>query len=223
MTDKDGRTVSVSARFDVKAPGGALTSTFSSPGVVLLSVKKTSGKIFPYAGWYLTCGNAADNKPCISFAMNGVASPPGFAGEFRFLQLVSHYTGAYTPGSGSSVTCGPFPLLLDNYFPYPFAKGSNKNTNDAPFIFLEPDFKKVRATFHAKMYLIWKASKWQDAIWVPIRYIDWTWGGTATHTGSTWILSGDVRSKSDNAVPALPEWSATISNKGTECLMGGRR
>ncbi len=78
-----------------------------------------------------------------------------------------------------------------------------------------PEATEVEVQDSFEMYLMYKPSG-SSSIWVPIRQVNWVWGGRAIPTNGIWDLVPGTGYMSNNPIDfetfAYPEWSDNIEN-----------
>lgn len=116
---------------------------------------------------------------------------------------------------------------LDNAYPYPFdppgtfaANGQTINAQDEPWVTLtrtnngSPE-NGATASDSAKMYLMYRPPG-AHVCDVPLAYVAWGWGGTATLTNGTWVLSSpSVQGNASVPTCFHPTWMQVNSNSGS--------
>jgi hypothetical protein len=77
---------------------------------------------------------------------------------------------------------------------------------------LSSDRLKVTVSNSFEMWLLFKPDEGQ---WVPLRAVNWSWSGSATNIGGTWILeSGATNSfnPQDFDTKTYPQWNSNVTN-----------
>lgn len=222
VTYINGSIGKASANFSVGGVDGTMKTILQPIGPNVYYYIDFDHSLTHPSGWYLGCG-VYGRKHCIDFEIKSMIPPQGVEGEFGFIQLVTNIGGSYTTNGGKTVNCGPYSIYyLDNSLPYRFSdKAPHKLTFDSPYILLDLRNQKLRATFRARMFLAWKA-KMTGAIWVPIRYVEWFWSGTAIRNGNEWAIDPETRfsGKTEYANQSVLSWPASIVNGFGQCILG---
>lgn len=195
----NGQTASVAAagRFSMFRPTSTLTSETTSVGV--------------HAG-ILEFGDsspAPDGKIGIFF--NKTFDSGGFGDSFHLLQVLSNRTRQIMDGSSVWHTVidnhnltGPY---LDSGNPYP-------GSSDSPAIDLSnSDFLKGGAHDEFQTWLTFQPS---GGHYVPLKLLNWYWGGAATNGPSGWNLSGSSDNHSENPsgteTETYPTWTSAAQD-----------
>jgi hypothetical protein len=184
-----GREYSRAVTFNVKRP----TAQVSSPtGSVQLTTTRDG-----YGLWF---GNLS--QPGIAFSAT-VTVPSGFTGETQWVQTWNKFrrvqqasSGRWFRSSGSG---------LDTLYPY----SAGETANDTPGLAFSPDFSAVAIDESFRMWLMFKPTGVsQPTIWVPLRVTDWGWTGSASLSGSTWVLnSGNKTVGASTDTTTHPLWT----------------
>jgi hypothetical protein len=146
---------------------------------------------------YALCFGTNGGPPGILFATqfkmppgtnynNGDTTSPGF----KWLQIITNFQNNYyfTLDNSPDVLGFTNEFVLDGPDPYGFDRNYLfPSTSDSPTSPVDTGIHSgVSYTLGATMWLFIKPDKGQ---WVPIRSVTWGFSGSATNSGSTWILT----------------------------------
>ncbi|MFO7956919.1 MAG: hypothetical protein R6X33_07440, partial [Candidatus Brocadiia bacterium] len=196
----EGRPFQAVAIFDVKRPTATMDCT---TGHVVVHEE--------HGDWFaaLRFGDPTIQEDGIRFECT-VNVPQGFTGSTCFVQLYSlHHRlrddsplhlWQYKQGSG-----------LDHTFPY--AIGTI--TEDSPGLELYDGDDMAEVDDSATMWFMFKPSVVEgDAIWVPLRKVDWWWQALAVKDGDEWELDSGANSVDPESTDTteFPEWTSNIED-----------
>jgi len=167
------------AAFNVTGPGDAQMTTDPYSAIMINAVVDRQPCLPGDTDFLLQYGvvTGYDNDACPGQG-GEIGNPPGIGftqpeassnGNYSFVQIVKKDTTTYTEGKHVPLVCPTNPGL-DSVYPY--TQHSDGTTSDSPSVLLEPYYSKVRRTFKATMYLLWKSSK-TGSIPVPISSQSW--------------------------------------------------
>ncbi len=175
-----------------------------------------------------TIGYAGDHTCGIAFP-SSVTTPSqyGGGGVFFFAQLIDPSRIETFQNGSQYLPPDNNQWGLDNDYPYPFdppgtfaANGQTINAQDEPWVTLtrvNNGSPETGATVSdsARMYLMYRPPG-PNVCDVPIAYVSWSWGGTATYTNSAWALSsGSVQGNGSLPTCFHPTWTLVNSNTGS--------
>jgi hypothetical protein len=212
-----GQTNTVSTTVNVLGPASKIN-------VSLKSIVVSTNYVY-----FDSSGNPQTGFPYLSFGLNqstnvGVAfsqtssSPSRFAGTNEWVQVIN---GDYETNTTAS---GPYPHLntggCDTYYPEPFYPPGSSGDVDSPASPLFGDCTKVSRNFTATTYLMWMpystnaALGGDNAVWVPVRSYHWNWNGTATNSGTGWVLasSSPPATTNDAVCTNQPTWQTNSAD-----------
>ena len=146
--------------------------------------------------------------PGISFH-SSATPPPGYNGNMQYVQIINSLTDVFGYPDGTHSTCTG--SGLDTSYPYPFSNPpANTDTNDRPSLNLVSNVYSSESVSQSfTMYLMWQPSL-QNAIFVPLGYVSWSWGGLATFDSGSgiWNLNnGNQGFNPYQATTTYPQWS----------------
>lgn len=98
---------------------------------------------------------------------------------------------------------------LDSGYPYE----SGAIASDSPGLTFQTAFESVIIDESFDMYLMFKPSS-TEAIWVPIKKLNWGWDATAEKINGTWQIVGTPTKFSNppTDVTTHPQWSKNALN-----------
>ena len=197
LTNAAGTKVLLKAKtkFEVKRPTASISATINTAGV-------TVNSDYHEAGTWLHFGKRS--SPGIRFCQTN-SPPPGFAGDYQFVQLVNPYrTRLLTNGTWQAW----YGAGLDSGYPYDTPTDC---VLDAPGSPLNDQFLQKSVNDAFQMWLMFKPSG--DANWVPLRELDWWWNGGAD-AGGGWHLTYGANSSAptDADTTTYPSWNHNAAN-----------
>jgi hypothetical protein len=146
---------------------------------------------------------------------NAITIPSGFSGTNEWVQIVLNpYRAQHdTNGIWWVYTENGAAPYLDTSYPYTNRFGITANVAyDSPSSPLSNGYNEITATNSFKMWLMFKPAGGQ---WVPLRTVTWNWSGTATLSGSSWILASGSWSTNPpdaDAGTIFPQWNSNVRN-----------
>ncbi len=102
-------------------------------------------------------------------------------------------------------------VVLDNLYPYPF--NSYPQTDDSPC--LQTDATNEIAATNIQYSKMWLMFQPMNGRWVPLRAVTWNCSGSATNSGTNWILidrNWTTNPPDADPMGAFPEWNGNLAN-----------
>jgi hypothetical protein len=156
--------------------------------------------------------------PGIAFS-NSITVPIGFSGSIQWVQVINSFSLRYQANDGSEIwyrwsdTNG-----LDGAYPY----SSNVATEDSPGVSIDQGgancwvAKNLTSTADFDMWLEFQPP---GGHWVPLRKVNWSWGGGATLVGTDCLPSDwtgenftNTPNPSDFETEEYARWTKLITN-----------
>jgi hypothetical protein len=204
MTLSTGDILEATATFNCVAPTASITAVTSSVNV------GTDALPFPGYGLYF---NSNSGVPGITFSQ-AVSVPGGFSGATEWLQIVQSSSDARTSSAGTQHTNVPAGCL-DTEYPY----SPNSKASDTPAQPLQSAYYSYTRQDSFTMFLMFQPT---GGIFVPVRLVNWSWGGTACMSPSTapgcdernWTLANAnwIPNPSDAAPSGNPSWTCNAQD-----------
>jgi hypothetical protein len=165
-----GKTVTAQAIFNVLKPAAIVTTL---TGAVALD---DNFHIFSTGIDLFGLHYGDTNSRGISFFAT-VSVPAGFSGSNQWVQIINFENRGHQFTNGvwyvKSVT-----NVLDTFYPY---APNISQTSDSPGEGVDPTDEGISASDSFSMWLMFKPN---DGQWVPLKKVDWNWGGAGTLSGT---------------------------------------
>ena len=153
----------------------------------------------------LHLGDPAPLTPGLAFSRT-FSMPSGFSsGMTQWVQVFDHYEGG-----GQLIDTSNYDFNhsgLDDIYPY----DTHNNTDDSPAFQLRSDvYLSQFANYTANMWLMFKPGGLPGtAIWVPLKWVTWSWAAAASFNGSQWVMTShtDPSGLTDEDTDECPEWT----------------
>lgn len=170
-----GATNEATANFNVKKPTATLTSNGGTSKI------NNSTSEFYLGGVNATIGGVTQETG-IFVQRSNTMIPKGFQGEFQYVQLITAETERRPIGSPTTFVT-PVPTSLDGCYPYNNTGGTV--LGDKPgfdMIFPPYVFEYGKYEGNWSLYLMFRptGTHGNNADWVPIKKLNWSWTGEAT-------------------------------------------
>jgi hypothetical protein len=197
----NGKTVTGQAWFNIVRPTANITTQTTSVGVDTFLTP-------PRLGFY----DVNTYNPGITFTST-MTIPAGFTGSNEWVQIVLN---PYRVRQDTNLVWWLFTEngaapYLDTHYPYNSLVATNIAV-DSPFTPLLNGYVQVTATNSFEMWLMFKPTGGQ---WVPLRTVNWNWSGTASLSGTNWVLNGNGWSANPTDADAgttFPQWNSNVTN-----------
>jgi hypothetical protein len=186
----EGKTFEGNTTFNVKRPVSALTISQGAVDVGLVDGKKA-----------LHLGSSSNPGIVV---VRTISIPAGFSGATEWVQLCypadRHLIdGEWEIWSGSGLD-DTYPYSVGDYF------------SDSPGTPLLFEYSKVTCNNSSEIYLLFKPSG-QDSIYVPLKVVNWSWSGEATHQVFEWIPgTSSVPPAISADTTRYPAWSQRVQD-----------
>ena len=142
--------------------------------------------------------------------------PPGFVGDTEWVQVVTVEQATRQRASDLKYDHHNG-FGLDTQFPYPNDPPSNPlHTDDTPDWNLTNGYIEYNVLSQDfEMWLLFRPAG-DPTHWVPLRAVNWGWGGSATNTGGVWLLEAGSGTNTVNPTDfdtlVYPQWTNNITN-----------
>jgi hypothetical protein len=192
-----GKSFNAKATFNVKRP----TVTFTSTSVSNVA-NDFACNTFRELHYGCTNPPRGLGPAGVTFAVANLSIPSGFMGTTELVQVVNSITRTKLKTTTQQLTLSGMGLL-DTSFPY----GLLYDSPSQPFAL---DDLQVTVSDSFSMYLIFKSSL-PDSIWVPLKKINWSWGGDALQSGTLTSSSHSGNQVGTDATDP-PTWTANATS-----------
>lgn len=198
----DGKALTAAATFNVLRPAAKVTATTSLVGIY---------DVFnpPWLEFF----DENNFREGITLS-NSMVIPSGFSGANEWVQIVNPYRARRDTNDVWWVLLdnGSRPYL-DTSYPYTNRFGLTTNVAiDSPGTPLSSGYNCIIASDKFTMWLMFKPT---DGRWVPLRMVNWHWNGTASLSGTNWVLTSSSWSTNPpdaDAGATFPQWNSNVKN-----------
>jgi hypothetical protein len=197
----NGATVAGEAVFDVETPTAKITASTSAVTLVGTNVNYNEAVRF-----------GSNTTPGISFSQN-ISIPSDFSGTTEWVQIdyASVRSLQETNGLWHVETRTGLSPWLDTSYPYT----NSASTSDSPAstLYFGPDhFSTAVASDQFTMWLMFQPTGGQ---WVPLRAVNWAWGGCITNSPYGWGLQYGTNTinPADFSTTTYPEWQSNVTDE----------
>jgi hypothetical protein len=199
-----GVNLTAEATFSVKRPEATMTTQTDSVRV--------DGGFGQYVYGLRFGDTSGPGTPGIAFH-SAIQVPSGFSGDASFVQIYSMFRRLRL-SSLLHLWQRAEGVGLDRTFPY---SDHDSYTEDMPAQQLLEDVDMVELSDSASMYYMFRPAGADDqTIWVPLRVVGWSWGGTAhmDSASGVWVLDSANNSQNPGSVDTItpPTWTGNISD-----------
>ena len=209
----NGQSYSATAKFDVKQP--TVTNLALDRFVVAYQI------VF---GVPRLKYGTPPTYPGVTFT--ATSNNNGITGSYQWVQIYNESKTVRTKTAFTDPACGPGKTMsragsgLDVSYPYT----SGLTMNDSPDITLVIESDLVTVNDSASAWLMFRPSL-TNAIWVPLRKVDWSWGGSVRRIpddpGNYWEkVPGTEYSNpepTESATTTFPIWSRNVNSNVFVC------
>jgi hypothetical protein len=136
-----------------------------------------------------------------------ISIPLGFSGSNQWVQIINSQVRG-VQGTNGTWYLKQATNVLDTYYPYP---GNNTTVNDTPGEGIEGSIpvEAVSAADNFSMCLMFKPTGGQ---WVPLKVVNWNWGGVGSLSGTNWVLTSSNATNTIGDLFIYPQWTNNIVN-----------
>jgi hypothetical protein len=211
------RMVQCSAMVNGKTLIGQATFNVARPTVTIATVTGSVAIDNAYGQPTLHYGIDSFGQTGISFS-NAITMPTGSYNygntnyAIEWVQAGIYYSEQEETNDGSFTWYSNTPFtnnVLDTFYPYP--PDSLSSASDSPHSRGLNNYIAVSRSDSYEMYLMFKPSGGQ---WVPLKTVNWNWGGVGTNAIGVWSLSSHTNSTnlSDADAGTYPIWTQNLTN-----------